>query len=508
MILVEMTAAVDEFGTLRTFYLGTVGFTTSPTDTPPNVVFEPAIKSAGDLEIWAFAQGATSGSSGFEPGEVQVVNVDGQFDDWINYSFDGRPIVIRSGSGGAYPADFPVILRGTIESVSASMSRVTVTIRDAGYALVRPVLTTQYLGTNVGAVGLEGTAEDIKGRVKPRVYGSVFNIAPPCVNTSKLTYQVSDRAVSAISMVYDRGVALTAGANYADAAALTAATVAASTYATCRAAGLFRLGSAPTGVVTADVTEGAAAADRTVAEVLARLAADAGLASDALDPVDRNDLNILVPAVIGLYLDDETSFRDAMDEVVASVAAWWAFDASEKLRMGLLDPPAPPNAFRLIEADVLSGFERETADGNGIPAWRVNVRFGRFWTTQQPADVAGSVSADRRAALGQEYRSVSAEDPTIKHQFAQAREITVDTLLIDADDAQALADRLLAIYRVQRSLFPTPITDQRFAELGVQLMSAGQLTHRRFGMAQGRTLRALGYSLDLDRNRVVLQLWG
>jgi hypothetical protein len=70
-----------------------------------------------------------------------------------------------------------------------------------------PLQTTKYAGSNVLPAGREGV-EDLKGKPKPVCLGSVFNIAPPCVNTSKLIYQVNDGAVASISAIRDRGVPL------------------------------------------------------------------------------------------------------------------------------------------------------------------------------------------------------------------------------------------------------------------------------------------------------------
>ena len=248
MILVEVTAAIDEYGSLKTFYLGTEAYQSGPTDRPANTVFDAALIDPGYIGLSAFSDGKTEGASQLQTGDIVIGNLDGEYDVWKDYSFDGRPVVIRRGEGGHYPADFEAIFTGTVESVVVDLNKVVVRIKDKAAIFDLPVLTTKYAGTNVGATGLEGTADDLKGRAKPRVYGKVFNIAPPCVNTSKLTYQVSDRSVSQI-VAKVQGRAWTAGTNYATSALLTAATLTPSsaTYATCLAEGLFRLSDDPGG---------------------------------------------------------------------------------------------------------------------------------------------------------------------------------------------------------------------------------------------------------------------
>ncbi len=277
MILVEMEMATDEAGTLQSFYTATSPWVTCATCTPPHTVFEPAIKRAPSLGVSVYGDARTGGGSRLEIGELVLVNSSGEFDDWIGYGPDGRDIIVRQGTGGAYPDDFTVILRGTVQSVSATFDEVVIALQDQQAVLDRPVQTARYAGDNALPDGFEGTADDIKGLPKPRLYGKVFNVSPPCVNTSKLTYQINDGAVQSIDAVYDKGAALTPGSDYATGALLNAATVSAGTFATCKAEGYFRLGASPTGTITCDATQGASAADRTVGRILQQLAIAAGL---------------------------------------------------------------------------------------------------------------------------------------------------------------------------------------------------------------------------------------
>lgn len=504
MILVTLEAAVDQYGTLRQFYLGTEGYTTSSTDTPADVAFLPVLSDAGSLSLWAFSEGKTSGSTRLQLGEIRANGVDGQFDAWKDYSFDGRPVVIRSGEKTAAWSELPVIFTGAVKSVVVSLGQVTINITDRALIFDRPVLTRLFLGTNSGPTGLEGLPGDIKGKVWPRIYGPVRNVSPPCANTSKLTYRLSDRAVDAISAVYDRGASVTLGTNYATSALLTAATVSAGTYATCLAEGLFRLGSAPTGQITADAVAGGSDPLRTVGQTMQQLAFDAGLTAADVLASDVGELNALATYVVGLYLDSDTTFRSAMDQIAASAGAWWAFDLDGILRMGRLDAPTGNPDISIIPSDVGSAFESEVADDSGLPVWRVTVRYSKFFTVQA-SDVAGSVSADRRAELANEYRTVSVEDASVRIQWAQARELIVDTLLTSAANAATEAARLLAIHKVRRDLFVVPVPLEVF---GGGLMRQASLTHPRFGLSLGRLLVILGFELDLARSRVIAKLWG
>jgi len=506
MILIEVTGAVDQYGTERTFYLSTEPFQTGPADSPPHTAFDDRLEDPGYIGQSAFSDGKTEGASSLQVGEIVILNGDGDFDDWKDYSFEGRPLRIRRGSGGSYPGDFENIFAGTVASVTVTLDKVVVAIREKMAILDVPVLTTKYAGTNVGPTGLEGTSDDLKGRVKPRVYGRVFNIAPPCVNTSKLTFQVSDRAVAAIAKVYNRGVELTFGLDHATSALLTAATIEDGIYDTCLAEGLFRLGSMPAGIITADVDERATDEEMTVAALMQRLAQDLGLADDELDDQVFAELNADAPYVAGLWISDEMHFREAFDALAGSVGAWHGFDTAGVFRAEQLKAPGEPD-FDILEAEVLRGFERGVADRDGVPVWRVTVRYRRFYETQT-TDLAGSVSAERRAALAEEFRSITVEDETVKHQFKQAGELIVETCLTSGTDAEAEAHRLLALHKVRRDLFDVPLDAEALDQGAMQIGATGRLTHSRFGLSGGRNLRVLGRRLELGRNSIRLKLWG
>ena len=123
---------------------------------------------------------------------------------------------------GVYPDEFPIQLRATMEQPRSHPRACGCDCRTGSQEFDKAHQRVQYLGNNVLPNGLEGTADDIKGKTKPKVYGKVFNIEPMMVNTSKLIYQASDSDVYDIPNVYDKGAALTRGSDYADSAAMLA----------------------------------------------------------------------------------------------------------------------------------------------------------------------------------------------------------------------------------------------------------------------------------------------
>jgi len=509
MILIEATAAIDAAGTLETLCLSTEKFVTGATDTPAHTAFHPALKEPGRIGISAYGDGRTSGGTRLETGEIVVSNTDGRFDPWLKRSFDGRPVVIREGAaGGAYPADFPVVFRGTADGATGDMKTFVIRLRDKQYALSKALLTNRYAGSNVLPNGLEGTADDLKGQFKPRVYGKVLNITPYPANTSKLTFQVNDGAVASIDKVYDQGVERVFAADYASAALLQAAalTTGSNLYSTCKAEGLLRLHDTRLGEVTADVTEGASSGDRTIAQVLKRLALAAGISAGEVSSADVSALDALNAAEVGIYVEGETTAQDAMDQVAGSGAVYYAFDSAGILRMGMLSAPAGPAAVTLERYQIRALARRQARD-NGRPVWSVSVRHSKIWTVQQ-SGLAGAVSAARRAVLEQDYRTAKAEDAGVKTQWLLADDVTIDTLLTSEAGAQTLADAWLELQKVPREIYDVTLERQVLTRYGLQLMSVVGLRIGRFGLDAGKLFRVIGIRPELGKRRVVLTVWG
>lgn len=136
-----------------------------------------------------------------------MVNKDGALDYLLDIGFDGRLIVVKVGVIGQPLSTFAPTITGTCEQLVASWDKVTVRLRDNTSLLTVPVQPVNFAGTNSLPDGVEGCA-DLKDKPKPRLFGSCINMTPPCVNTSKLVYQLSGRGLSVIPVVYDGGVAL------------------------------------------------------------------------------------------------------------------------------------------------------------------------------------------------------------------------------------------------------------------------------------------------------------
>lgn len=521
MIVIEMDAGIDAAGTVETFYVSTDPFVTSPTDTPAHTAFLPRLIDPGSIGVSAYSSttsttsnsgtngtnavlGPTGGGTTLQSGELSLANADGLLDGWLNYGFDGRRVVIRIGEPGSpYPGGFTQIFQGTIDSLDADWETLILKLRDKQYLFSPSMLTNLYLGNNALPAGVEGTPADLLGQPKPKIFGTVYNMSPLLVNTSKLTYQVNDGPIAAISAVYDRGSVLLLGSDYATAALLQASTVAPGGYNTCIAQGYFQLNSNPSGTVTADVVQGTLA-QQTVAQVLRTITLAAGLTTAEISAADVTALDTLNSAPVGVFVSGTDTFLSVMDQIAQSIGAWYGFDTLGVLRMGVLSNPTGAPKLSLFDYNFNQNIERRAANDNNIPAWKVMLNYAKNWTVQ--TDLAGIVGAARVAYLAQGFRSVTQTLPSVLLQYKLATEMDVDTLLINQSDATAEGNRQLALQSVRRDIFDVTIPVAQLPTL--IFLDVVQLTVNRFGLASGKMFRLIGITYQLNNSTVTLSMWG
>lgn len=508
MIVVEITGAIDASGTLQTFYLSDAGYATKASDTPANTAFNPCLKDAGSIGVSVFSDGEIVGSTSLETGEIVLSNANGQFDAWLNYGFDGRAIVVYEGErGAAYPSGFVKLLTGVVYNIFANRRELRIRIKDKQYVFEKQVLTNYYLGNNSLPNGIEGNATDIKGKLKPLLYGQVFNIAPVLVNTSKLTYQISNSAIQSVNAVYDRGVALTNSGDHANVTALHAASPTAGQFITCLAEGLIRLGGLPAGIVTCDATQGAAASNRTVAQILKSLALLAGIPSGDIDNTAISALDTKNSSIVGIHISDTESYLEVMDQIARSVGAYFGFDVDGKFVADVWEVPTGTSLVTLDEVYAGVSTERRPLKELDVPCYTVKTTYKKNYTIQT-TDLAGSVTAASRAVLALPSLFIVSTDASILNKFLLAKQLEFETLLVDSTAATNEANRLLALHKVKRNSFDVPVPIDFVRQNSIALGKCLTLKINRFGLSAGVLLRIQGLRYEFSKNTATLTLWG
>lgn len=498
---------------LRTLYFSSQGYTTGGSNLPPggsaHIAYDPRISQPAVMRRDCFDRGTTGGESSVGYGALELVNLDGGLDFLANMGLDGQPLSLIFGTttlGNSTPT-WSTVLTGTIEQPAISWNKITLRIRDRQEELKVPVTPNTYLGNNVLPAGLEGV-DDIKGKVKPKLYGRVYNISPVLVNTSKLIYQVNDGAISTVDAVYDRALGLTKGTDYPDQATMLSTAPGASTFRVWPAGGYFRLGSSPTGEITADAVQGTADANRTAAQIIKQIALDLGIAVADIDSGDVTALDLANSSVVGIYADQSSQANQALDDIANSIGAWWGFDRLGKLRMKRLDAPSGSPATYFEAADIIS-IDRVASndEGRGVPTWKTSLGYKKFYTVQS-SDYAGAVDITKKAELVKEYRTVTSSDATIKTRHKLAPLLEFNTLLVSSAAAQTECDRRLALYKAERATYNVKLGLDPSLLDTIDLGIVVRLTLPRFGMGSGKDFIVTGLQPDYRLKIIEVTLWG
>lgn len=441
--------------------------------------------------------GTQRGDSLFEDGDGEVAKY------VARSAVDGRPVRVLVGpTNGEYDAFSPVFT-GVGKGWMPEMDRVRLEVRDRGYTLDSAVQTELYEGTG----DAEGDAS-LEGGVKPLLYGKCRNVTPVLVDQANLVYQVHDGQIEAVDAVYDRGAALTAGADYATYVDLIAGGSGAGTYDTCLATGHIMIGGSPDGLVTADVrgdkTDGEYV--DTPAEIVRRIMSRGEISDSYIAQGDFDSLALDVSAESGYYITDPVSMRKVVNELLSGIGASWWCSRGGKIRVGRLKKPSVVSrVLRLTKEEILSLEQVALPETIALPNWRRRVSYRRFWT-QQNTDLAATISDSRRQELAREWRIQSDTDTSVRSVHLEARNPDpVPSYLDDEADALSLAEHLLDLYGIRRRVFA--VTVKTSGHL-VDIFDNVFLVYPRYGLEGGQAFRCVGIREDCARAEVTLFLWG
>lgn len=435
-------------------------------------------------------------------GVTEIANGDGALDAIArSYAIDGRQIRVLFGPFmGAY-SDFKVIADVVGVAWEADDLAVRINLRDRTYSLDTPLQNTLY----TGAGGAEGT-EDVEGKPKPLLHGRCRNISPTLVDPTNLIYQVHDGEVEAVDDVFDRGAALTdSGIDVATYAALSAASVPAGNFATALAVGMFKLGSSPDGLITADVRGNSDPDYQNTVDVIATrlILNQAAIPAQFVDAPSFADIGGIAGEV-GIYVSslETPTTAEVLSALIGAVGGWWGTGRDGRIKAGrLIDPSTRKAIYNLNQFSILS----VTPEAAPVPRWRQRVAYQRNWTPQGE-DLAASVTAARRQFLTEPSRVVSAASGTTKVRHVQALDPDpLPSLYEGSADAQTLADDLLALHSPDRRMFSVAV--KRLGYL-FNLGDVVRVEWPRLMLANGQNFVVVGISDDATSETTRLLVWG
>jgi hypothetical protein len=515
--LVELDAHTGAETVTR--YFSGSGYVSKPDDDPANTVYDGRIAGLSAFGVHLFGDGRTMGDASIDMADMTLSNADGALDDMRRFAVDGRPFVLRRlAARRAALSSSDVVMTGTMEGIDADNGALSLLVRfyDRRRDIDVPLQTETYAGTTIAAAPTAEGSADLKDRLKPLVFGKAFNVPATVVNEFNLFLQFSASAVSSI-VLYDGGVPLINDGDVADLAALYAATGNPGHYRTCLAQGLAKpfgaFNGRPAYTWTADVTEGATAADRRAGAIVSRMISR--VSGGAIDAASFAALDALQTAELGIYIDGETTALNAAYDVLRSIGAFLVPNRLGAFTVGRLDAPGVPVA-TITEPEILTASKDETiaivsnpdTDG-GLPAHKITLKYRRNWHVHGDSDLGACVNyadATRAGILKKEWREAVAEDAAVKTRHPLSRDLQIETCIVSEAAATAEVARRLTLYGVDRDVLRVAV-DWRDADA----MSVNQtvtLRMSRHGYADGRAMRIIGRIDDHAAEKSILILWG
>ena len=411
----------------------------------------PAIlKTAADTQVDLTGDEVdTPGRTAF--GNIEVLLGGGDHDALTSYFWDGRDVEVLMGGPDFSFTEFQRVVFGTADDITFNNRKLSIVFRSRADLLGVPVQQTLYAGTG----GLEGGA-DIKGREKPRVYGTLQNMTPVLVDRTNQIYQFHDGAAQAVSAAYDGGAALTFGADVAD---ITASAPAAGSYNTQLSGGYIRLGAEPTKALTADVQgDSTGGYVSTAADIIQRIVENQTvLTSSDLDLASFAQVNLDNSAAVGVLLTGETAAQ-AITDLIQSIGGAWTFTREGLLTIAVfkLTTSAGTITARDIVKDSISRVRTAS------PTWRRRLGYAKSWTVQPQDAVVASATDARKDFISQEYRFSLSEDTTIQTRRAGAESVERTTLLANQADADTEVARQQGLFGDDLERFDLKAKRQQF----------------------------------------------
>ena len=469
VLLVEAEAYSG--GSVVTRYMASAPYVSGPADTPANIAYDDIIRSVPQFKMTMSE--VFTGQTKPSWGEIEIDNSGGVRDAWLNDAWDGRSVRLYLGSPDWPRDDFRLILGGVTDDIVArSRDVLQLKIRDKQQLLNVPISTALIGGTTANA-----------GKPEPACWGECYGVRAVLIDDTTRRYKVHGGAIQAITAVYCGKVSVA--------------------FTAYLSTGEFTLSAASTGEVTADVKGDAAGSYvDTVSAIMQRIVTTrTSVVSGDIDSSSFSAFATLCPQKVGIYVGDRQNVLAVLDQLAASVGAWYGFSRDGKLRIGRLDAPAGSPVQLLIADDIEQG--GLSVKRRILPTATVRLGYKRNWSpTPSPASTVNDAT---RAAAAAEYLQASDTDASVKTTFLMAQEPDQEpTLLVSGSDASAEATRRLNLRKVLRYVYEARcFTAPQRIEIGQEVL----LTHPRFGFAAGRSAIVTGITESPTSNRVTLELW-
>ncbi|MBP9100577.1 MAG: hypothetical protein KBF68_04205 [Nitrosomonas sp.] len=459
-VLIEASCRVSGVETI--FRMSIFPYVTHATDTPANTPYLPIVIGNSIQLIESLS---LDDNSSLSYGDIEIANGNGEYDDWLNHIWTNRAINCYLGDVRWARADYRPRMSGITEQLGSSA-------RNTLNLVIRGKL--QRLNTVVTEKKIGGTTNN-KDELVSLLFGECFNVSPRLTNPATLEHQIHDGVMERNIEPRDLGVPVAASTNLST--------------------GKFTLSASPAGQITcsAQGDKYGGVYHNTVSKIVQRLVtgygqSDSRFTTDDLDTANLAAFDAANPQNVGHYLNSRENLLSLCNYFAQSVGAQLVETRLGKVQLIKIQLPAPGTPFAVDEDLIVKG---TLAIEKVLPV-RASIKLGyaRNFTVQE--NLQTGIPAAHKDLYAKEWRTVGAENATVKSVYKLSAEpVQRDTALIKESDAQAEANRELALWSVPRKIVAFTGKAPLFeAYLG----QGATITYPRFGMDSGVSGMIIGLS--------------
>ena len=342
-----------------------------------DIVYQPCISLAPEIKFRIGQDRLPSFE--LEAGTLAIVRDNAFFTNAVEtLNFSGAPIIIEYRADDL-SGDWFRVFSGYCENA-------VVDHKECGILLSSPMilLQNQTITSDFGGTGDEQGTADVRGVTVPFALGNCRNVTPVCIDTPRQIYSVGEGPVSTLE-VYEAGYSN--GEPKADCPnfdAMITADIAPGEYVSCSALGLFRLASAPTLKLTADVQATGGSYGAMVLAILRR----AGVPNGLIDLASLNALNAAFPYPFSDYLTQPVEALSYVTDALAAANAYLFVDQFSMFRVGRNTLAKSAIELREDRPDRVFSVERSSPVR---PVWKVAVDHSRNFTVMSAGEISEQV---------------------------------------------------------------------------------------------------------------------
>lgn len=485
-ILLKATLKDRSTAATTVFYpAGSFSRSTRQADTPSQMFVPGLLLSSINFGISLFT-GAdpVKISNNAGSGILDMMDSSRQLEYLHDYSWDNAPLEISRGEYDANYSLWTTVAKLTATDLIGNMDLKRIRLKDAAWKLQALIHNQYYDGTG----GLNG-GTNLKGVWKPYLIGGCTNIPPVLIDGPNQIFQVSWSSCYLIASCRHGGIPLTFDADYANYAALAAASIATGKFATCNAQGLVRPSVTLTKSIRVDAygdntTQNSQTRPMKRADVARRIATcygDTNYAdSSELDTTSFSAMNTAQTGEVGFFFDKETNKADALTMILSGILGYWFLKANGKLAVGYLRDPSALTPDTVVPFKSYGMSKIEMTDMIS-PRATTKIGWKKNWGPEDLSSLAAGVTLDDSVYYGADglWSTVETGKAAIQAAYPSAQVVKLMANFIAEADADAEAARQHSLFSVPRRRYRFSAEIDQFADLvdqPITLTGANQLS--------------------------------